>query len=36
MAGLLNSGTGNREQILNDDLGNKNKNLRELLEEENG
>ena len=25
-----------REQILNDDLGNKNKNLRELLEEENG
>lgn len=34
MAGLLNS--GDREQILNDDLENKNKNLRELLEEENG
>ena len=38
--GLLDNGRlvkfGDREQILNDDLGNKNKNLRELLEEENG
>ena len=38
--GLLDNGRlvkfGDREQILHDDLGNKNKNLRELLEEENG
>ena len=38
--GLLDNGRlvkfGDREQILNDDLGNKNRNLRELLEEENG
>ncbi len=38
--GLLDNGRlvkfGDREQILHDDLENKNKNLRELLEEENG
>lgn len=38
--GLLDNGRlvkfGDREQILNDDFENKNKNLRELLEEENG